>query len=353
MVNKSLLNFYSGKRVFITGHTGFKGSWLSYILDQNNAIVKGYALNPITNPNLFSDLDFSNKFKSIISNIKDYETLEKEILEFKPDFIFHMAAQPLVLESYREPYETFDTNFNGTLNLLEILKKNNLSTNVIIITSDKVYKNDGITGKNFKENDPLGGNDPYSASKAASEILVHSYIKSFFNNSTTKVTSVRAGNVIGGGDWSQDRLVPDIIKASIQNIVLEIRNPNATRPWQHVLDSSFAYLRLGYYISTNDLRNFGSWNFGPKEKSLSVSEIISICKNEGLLLNVNYAEIENKESKFLSLDTNKSTELLDWKSKWKSKEAVIYSISWYKDFLKGIAPSKLVIKDLNKFIGND
>ena len=141
MVNKSLLRYYSGKRVLITGHTGFKGSWLSYILDQNKALVKGYALKPITYPNLFSELEFSNKFTSIISNIKDFEIFEKEILEFKPDFIFHMAAQPLVFQSYRDPYETFETNFNGTLNLLEILKRNNLSTNVIIITSDKVYKN--------------------------------------------------------------------------------------------------------------------------------------------------------------------------------------------------------------------
>ena len=186
MVNKSLLNFYSDKRVLITGHTGFKGSWLSYILDQNNAIVKGYALNPITNPSLFFALDFSNKFKSIISNIKDYKTLEKEILEFKPDFIFHMAAQPLVLESYKDPYETFDTNFNGTLNLLEILKTNNLCTNLIIITSDKVYKNDGFTAKYFKENHTLGGNDPYSASKAVTEILVHSYIKSFLRIQKSK-----------------------------------------------------------------------------------------------------------------------------------------------------------------------
>lgn len=353
MVNKSLLNFFSGKRVFITGHTGFKGSWLSFILDQSNAFVKGYALNPITNPSLFFDLDFSNKFRSIISNIKNYEILEKELLEFKPDFIFHMAAQPLVLESFKDPYETFDTNFNGTLNLLEILKKNNLSTNLIIITSDKVYKNDGFSSKIFNENDSLGGNDPYSASKAATEILIHSYAKSFFDNSPTKVTSVRAGNVIGGGDWSKDRLVPDIIRSSIQNTVLEIRNPTATRPWQHVLDSTFAYLRLGYHLSKNDLGNFGSWNFGPNEKSLKVSDIIGICENEGLILNVNYVELENKESKFLSLDTSKSRELLDWQPKWKSQEAVINSVSWYKDFIQGVSPSKLIIRDLNKFIADD
>ena len=353
MVNKSLLNFYSDKRVLITGHTGFKGSWLSYILDQNNAIVKGYALNPITNPSLFFALDFSNKFKSIISNIKDYETLEKEILEFKPDFIFHMAAQPLVLESYKDPYETFDTNFNGTLNLLEILKTNNLCTNLIIITSDKVYKNEGFTAKYFKENDTLGGNDPYSASKAVTEILVHSYIKSFFENSKIKVTTVRAGNVIGGGDWSEDRLLPDIIRAFMHKTVLKIRNPNSTRPWQHVLDSLFAYLRIGYYLSNNDLCNFGSWNFGPKEKSLSVSDILNICENEGLFLDIDYVEIENNESKFLSLDSNKSRKILDWQSKWNSQEAVVHSISWYKDFIDGVNPSKLVIRDLNQFIGDD
>jgi len=352
MVNKSLLRYYSGKRVLITGHTGFKGSWLSYILDQNKALVKGYALKPITYPNLFSELEFSNKFTSIISNIKDFEIFEKEILEFKPDFIFHMAAQPLVFQSYRDPYETFETNFNGTLNLLEILKRNNLSTNVIIITSDKVYKNQGLN-KNFTENDPLGGDDPYSASKAAIEILVSSYSKSFFDNTRTKVTSARAGNVIGGGDWSDDRLVPDIMRAIINKSLLEIRNPNSTRPWQHVLDSSFAYLRLGYYLSRNDKSNFDSWNFGPKEKSLTVSEIIKISKDQGLEFNVNFTENKKKESKFLSLDSSKSREFLDWQPNWNAEESMIYSISWYKDFFSGISASKLVTADLNKFIGND
>ena len=348
MVNKSLLNFYSDKRVLITGHTGFKGSWLSYILDQNNAIVKGYALNPITNPSLFFALDFSNKFKSIISNIKDYKTLEKEILEFKPDFIFHMAAQPLVLESYKDPYETFDTNFNGTLNLLEILKTNNLCTNLIIITSDKVYKNDGFTAKYFKENHTLGGNDPYSASKSNRNLSAFLY-KKFFENSKIKVTTVRAGNVIGGGDWSEDRLLPDIIRAMHKTVKIK---SNSTRPWQHV--GFFVCLSENWlYLSNNDLCNFGSWNFGPKEKSLSVSDILNICENEGLFLDIDYVEIENNESKFLSLDSNKSRKILDWQSKWNSQEAVVHSISWYKDFIDGVNPSKLVIRDLNQFIGDD
>ena len=213
---KEVLNFYKGRRVFLTGHTGFKGSWLLYLLDSVGAIVTGYSLAPQTTPSLFSSLNFSRNISSIIGDIRDKENFQNAFNECKPEFVFHMAAQPLVIESYKNPNETFDINFTGTLNLLEILKEYDQKVQSVFITTDKVYENLELEIP-FLETDKLGGKDPYSASKAASEILIDSYIKSFFKDSNVFVATARAGNVIGGGDWSENRLIPDIIRAKIAN----------------------------------------------------------------------------------------------------------------------------------------
>ena len=223
---KEILNYYKGKRVLITGHTGFKGSWLAYILDSMGAEITGYSLKPNTEPSLFNSLEFSDNFISIIGDIRDKEKFKKAIEISNPEFIFHLAAQPLVIESYQNPKETFDINFTGTLNLLEILRELDLSVQVVFVTTDKVYENLEL-GVPFVETDKLGGKDPYSASKAASEILISSYNQSFFKDSNINIATARAGNVIGGGDWSINRLVPDIIKAKQKYIPLQIRNPKA------------------------------------------------------------------------------------------------------------------------------
>ena len=279
---KNFKKYFKNKKIIITGHTGFKGSWLSYILDKNNSIVKGYSLSPKTSPSLFSQLKFSDKFSSVIADINDFEKLRKEIVSFNPDIIFHLAAQPIVIESYNNPKYTFDTNFTGTLNLLEILREAKEECVCIFITTDKVYANNEQKNS-FKEDDKLGGNDPYSASKAASEILINSYFKSYFSKNNISIASVRAGNVIGGGDWSKFRLLPDIVRAHKDKSELNVRHPKAVRPWQHVLEPLFGYLELSQRLSNDKMKYSGSWNFGPKEDDIkTVSEVIQLAKSVGM-----------------------------------------------------------------------
>ena len=353
LVKDEILKFYSKKKVFITGHTGFKGSWLSYILDSYGAIIKGYSLLPATNPNLFDNLQFSNSYISVIDDIRNKEKFEKEILDFNPDFIFHLAAQPIVLNSIENPTETFDTNFNGTLNLLEIIRTNNLSVPTILITSDKVYKNLEY-GKPFKETDPIGGKDPYSASKAACEILIGSYLETFFSNSIFKIASVRAGNVIGGGDWGDHRLIPDIFRSKEQKTPVIIRNPDSTRPWQHVLESVFAYLLLGNKLSSNPKSFKGAWNFGPIENGISVNEVMNIIT--GIDNSIEYNIIrknKNNESRYLSLDISKAISKLKWKPTLTINEAIMRTALWYSNYYKNENAGQLITEDLNIFLNHD
>jgi CDP-glucose 4,6-dehydratase len=342
-----VLKQYKGKKVFITGHTGFKGAWLSYLLDKQGAITRGYALEPYTNPSLYSTLKFSNNHSNVISDINDYKKIKKEIKNFKPDYIFHLAAQPLVIESYNCPKYTFETNFNGTLNLLEVLKSYNLPITAVFITTDKVYENKELNIP-FSEEDKLGGEDPYSASKAASEILIHSYTTSFFKHSLVKLASARAGNVIGGGDWSDYRLVPDIIKAEFENEELKIRNPIATRPWQHVLEPLYGYLKLASLLEKNPTKYSGSWNFGPNLNDIkTVGEIIKIA--QGLEFNVSISEGDQafkKESKFLALDISRAKKQLGFIPKWSSEKALRYTLEWYKNFYDGKPVNELMEKDV-------
>lgn len=354
MVEDNSLDFFINKKIFITGHTGFKGSWLSYILDRNKSIVKGYSLSPNTTPSLYSKLKFSNQFTSVISNINDYVKLKEEIISFCPDIIFHLAAQPLVIESYKEPKYTFDTNFTGTLNILEILRDMDSKCVCIFVTTDKVYYNDDTNNK-FKEEDKLGGKDPYSASKAASEILINSYLHSYFFESKIAIASVRAGNVIGGGDWSNYRLIPDLINSHLNNTELNIRYPNAVRPWQHVLEPLFGYLSLAKKLYLNKSNYSGAWNFGPEMDDIkSVRDVIKIAQDEGLVLK--YSETKkNKfyESNFLSLDISKAKKTLLWKPKWNSETAIKKTIQWYLNFYKKNNTEILMEKDIKSYLKNE
>ena len=341
---------FSNKNVFITGHSGFKGSWLTFLLDQVGAYTKGYSLKPNTNPSLYDKLKFSDKHESIISDIRNSDRLKKEIENFNPDYIFHLAAQPLVIESYLNPKDTFEINFNGTLNLLEVVKQLELKCSVIIVTTDKVYYNEEQNIP-FKENDKLGGKDPYSASKATSEILIDSYLKSFFIDSKIKIASVRAGNVIGGGDWSENRLIPDIVRSIFEKKKLQIRNPKSTRPWQHVLEPLNGYLLLAIALDKNEKQFQGPWNFGPVEgDDKSVEELIEITKSLGFKLDVNFEKNEiQKEAKYLSLNIDKATKHLNWKPKWNSKSALNLTMLWYKDYYEGINPNSLIVNEIEKY----
>jgi len=346
-----VLEKFRGKKVLITGHTGFKGSWLSYLLDNHGAITLGYSLKPNTEPSLYEELEFSENHKSVISDINDFEKIKNVVNQFKPEFIFHLAAQPLVLESYENPKYTFETNFNGTLNLLEVIRIANLKTTAILITTDKVYENDDENTA-FSENDRIGGKDPYSSSKAVCELLINSYQHSFFKASETKVASARAGNVIGGGDWSNDRLIPDIIRFLFENKSIEIRNPLSTRPWQHVLEPLHGYLLLALKLNEKPNLFSGAWNFGPSEGDIkSVQEIIEIIKNQGFKKEFNYGDkLKFKEAKYLALKIEKAKTILDWKPKWNSETSIEKTLNWYKGYYNGTGVSQLIETDIKNYI---
>jgi len=339
------LEIYRGKKVFVTGHTGFKGSWLVKLLSMVGADVMGYSLEPNTIPNLFSVFGINSLCKSIIGDIRDKENLTKYILEFKPDFVFHLAAQPIVLTSYEEPSYTFDVNVIGTSNLLEAVKKlNKPNVNTIIITTDKVYEN---IEKDYayKETDRLGGYDPYSASKAASEIVVSSFRSSFFNpkdfdKHKNKVVSVRAGNVIGGGDWAKDRLVPDIIRALSSKEQIVVRNPNSIRPWQHVLEPLCGYLHVGKLMNEENLIE-GAINFGPYDNdTLKVGDMVILAIEIWGNGEYNCPNINNKphEANLLKLNIEKAISL-GWHPRWNAKEALSKSLEWYKTYYQN--PSQI------------
>lgn len=343
---------FKGKRVFITGHTGFKGAWLSYLLDKHGAIVKGYSLAPSTKPSLFNSLKFSSSFESVIEDIRAFSLLQKELNFFKPDYVFHLAAQPLVLESYRNPHETFTTNALGTLNILEVIRQANFSPVTIIVTTDKVYENleQNIP---FKEEDKLGGNDPYSASKSAAEMIVNSYQKSFCLKNILTIASARAGNVIGGGDWSKDRLIPDLIKAHFNQTKIEIRKPNATRPWQHVLEPLMGYIELALALEENPEKNQGAWNFGPKNKDIqTVKQIVEKSRSLGFANEVVYGKSEVEEANHLQLDISKAVDQLFWKPTWNCDVSIEKTLKWYKGYYLGESVEELIMNDYNDYIND-
>ena len=351
-----LLKQFSGKRIFITGHTGFKGSWLSYWLQMEGAEVKGYSLTPDTSPNLFESLQLESKMQSVIGDINDYRTLETEILSFKPDFIFHLAAQPLVRASYKDPLLTFQTNVCGTANVLQSLRFLDNPCTTVLITTDKVYQNNEWVYP-YRENDRLGGYDPYSASKACSELVISSFTNSYFNISNyashqKAIASARAGNVIGGGDWSTDRLLPDIVRSLTRDEDIVLRNPNAVRPWQHVLEPLFGYLLLAAKLS-GDVNTFsGGWNFGPSPTdNFSVSELANLTVStwQKGKVTVKGEDSAPHEAQLLRLDISKATGKLGWAPKLNAKQAIERTIRWYRRFYQGHDAEGLVQDDLNLY----
>jgi CDP-glucose 4,6-dehydratase len=328
---------YSGKKVFVTGHTGFKGAWLITWLNLLGAQVKGYALQPEYDECLFNLMHSSLNFENVIDDIRNRERLNKEILDFQPDYIFHLAAQPLVRRSYRIPAETFEVNAVGTANVLEAVRSINKKCTVIIITTDKVYENreqDVL----YNENDILGGYDPYSSSKACTELVVSSFRNSFFNiekidQHQIAIASVRAGNVIGGGDFSEDRIIPDIVRALQSQKVIEVRNPNAIRPWQHVLEPLGGYMLLGGLLNENPVKFSGAYNFGPNPPDhLSVKELVELSINtwgNGEWKDTSDSN-QPHEAGFLKLDITKAKEALGWQPKLDATSAIGWTIEWYK-----------------------
>ena len=329
-----MLDAYRGKRIFVTGHTGFKGSWLCEMLLMAGAEVYGYALRPPTKPSLFAQLKLAKRIKShVIGDVRDLKSLTAAIRVAKPDFVFHLAAQPLVRDSYRVPVETFDTNVMGTVNVLEAVRRIGRKCRVVCITTDKVYENDN-RGRAFKEGDPLGGCDPYSASKGACEIAIASYRRSFFSAAgcPVKVASARAGNVIGGGDWAADRIVPDAMRAFLAGRVLTVRNRRSTRPWQHVLEPLCGYLMLA--ASKED----SAFNFGPDEATVkTVGQLVTELKRHFPKAKANDLTDPKapKEAKLLQLDSAKAHKVLGWKPRWDFGRTIAATAEWYKTVAGG------------------
>jgi CDP-glucose 4,6-dehydratase len=328
MIN--LKNFYKNKKVLITGHTGFKGAWLTQTLLELGSVISGISLNP-KRDSLFNILNLKDKIEDHRVNILDYKRCNTIFSKFKPDIIFHLAAQPLVKLSYLKPIETHETNYLGTANILSLFSNYKFIKAGVFITTDKVYKNNDI-GLPFKEEDPLGGYDPYSASKAASELLIESWRKSFIDINSKGLASARAGNVIGGGDWAENRIIPDFFRSYYNNKNLEIRNPNATRPWQHVLEPLYGYLLLAMKLFNTPVSFSEAWNFGPdKEDVYSVIDLIENIRKH-VNLNSDLIKIigsDFHESKFLSLDSSKSNLRLGWRPKLKSKDSIKLITDWY------------------------
>ncbi|EES88885.1 CDP-glucose 4,6-dehydratase [Helicobacter canadensis] len=334
-------NIYKNKKIFITGHTGFKGSWLSLWLNLLGAKIYGYSLMPNTNPNHFKIINLQDKLaQNYFADINDLKKLEDAMVESDPEIIFHLAAQPLVRYSYKNPLETFQTNAMGTFNILNCARKLKSLKAIVIITTDKVYENkEWLWG--YREDETLGGYDPYSASKACAEIITNSMRQSFFNVEKFKQThqvliaSVRAGNVIGGGDWSEDRLIPDIIKGANESKTTIIRNPDSIRPWQHVLEPLCGYLALGEKLLKGEKEFATSFNFGPNnEGDLSVKNVLELATSLWNKISYEISVDLNAphEANLLMLDISKARKILGWKPVLDSRLSIEWTIEWYKKF---------------------
>jgi len=328
--------FWKGKKVFITGHTGFKGSWLSLWLQDMGAVVKGYALDPNTNPNLFTQAKVAQNMDSEIGDIIDLNHISESMKIFNPEVLIHMAAQPLVRLSYQEPVLTYTTNVMGTVNVLEAARKCNNLKAIVSVTTDKCYENKEWPW-GYRENEPMGGHDPYSSSKGCVELVTAGYRKSFFNDENSAfLASARAGNVIGGGDWSADRLIPDILKAFEKNEPVIVRNPMSTRPWQHVLEPLSGYLVLAQHLFEEGSNVAEGWNFGPKDEDCKpVSWILDrMVTNWGNGASWQLDKNNNPhEAGYLKLDCSKAAMRLNWYPKWNLEHTLESIINWHQQYI--------------------
>ncbi len=325
--------FYKGKKVLITGHTGFKGSWLCQILLNFGANICGIALEPNTNPNLFSLLNLQDKIENHYIDIRNYDEVKKVFDFFKPEIVLHLAAQPLVIDSYKNPKYTYDVNVMGTVNICECVRLSNSVKSFVNVTTDKVYENIEDPNHYYKEDEKLNGYDPYSNSKSCSELVTQSYIKSYFKDKKIAVSACRAGNVIGGGDFADNRIIPDCVRAAMANKPIQVRNPNSYRPYQHVLEADMFYLLLAMK-QYNDITIAGHYNIGPNEEDcISTKQLVDLFVDnwEGST----YVCTNNDgphEANFLKLDSSKARNTFGWKPRWCVKEAIFETVIWYREF---------------------
>jgi CDP-glucose 4,6-dehydratase len=353
-------SFWKNKRVFVTGHTGFKGSWLCLWLQNMGAVVTGYALSPESKPNLFELAEIAGGMTSNIGDILDQEKLRNALVESRAEIVFHLAAQPLVRASYQQPVETFATNIMGTAHLLESAKECPSIKVIQIITTDKVYKNYEWPWP-YRENDTLGGYDPYSASKAACELIVSSYRQSFFMTLGVSVSTARAGNVIGGGDWAADRLIPDCIRAFIEVRPVTLRQPESVRPWQHVLDPLMGYLLLAQRqweeayssIHSENWRFSQAFNFGPDSSGeATVGEVAkhaAITWGEQAKIIIQNDEEVPHEAGLLTLDPSLARQVIGWKTQWPVEQAIKHTVSWYRRQSSGESAKKICLEQISSY----
>lgn len=345
--------FWQGKRVLITGHTGFKGSWASLILSSFGAEVHGFSLAPPTNPSLFESANVQSQIKrSIIADIRDFGDISETVRSTKPEVILHMAAQSLVHASYDDPVGTYATNVMGTIHLLESARQLDDDCAIVNVTSDKCYENQEWIWP-YRENEPMGGHDPYSNSKACSELVTLAYRNSFFSDSGVKLASARAGNVVGGGDWADNRLVPDILNAHDNGETLEMRSPNAIRPWQHVLEPIAGYLLLAEKLSADANRFDGAWNFGPPDDDIKTVEWIAKRLFSHLNSNskIDIREHEFHEATLLKLDSSKARMKLGWAPKWNVDTALQKTVEWHLAKRAGLDMAEICHDQITSYIG--
>lgn len=337
-------NFWHGKNVFVTGHTGFKGAWLSFILNKFGANVTGYALEPAS-PSLFALIELDKKINSVTGDVRDFDALKKTFDAAKPEIVFHLAAQPIVIESYRNPAATYSTNVMGAVNILECIRQSSTVRNFLNVTSDKVYRNNEWSW-GYRETDLLDGIDPYSNSKSCAELVTACYRRSFFSEGVT-VATARAGNVIGGGDFAAYRIIPDCVRAALENKVIEVRNPNSVRPYQHVLEPLFAYMKI-VESGVSD-----SYNVGPNEEDcVATGDLVDIfCKSWGGGLSWKSSAVEQpREANFLKLDCSKIKAELNWKPRWNIEIAVAKIVEWTKIYQRRENISACMTQQIEKFL---
>jgi CDP-glucose 4,6-dehydratase len=347
-------DFWRGKHVLLTGHTGFKGAWMSLWLYSMGAKVHGFALAPPTSPSLFVEAKVSDLIQSNLGDIRDFESISKVVNDFKPEVVFHMAAQPLVRYSYDEPLETYATNVMGTAHLLESIRHIDTVRAVVNVTTDKCYENrEWVWG--YREDEAMGGYDPYSSSKACSELVTAAYRRSFLDKAGIAVATARAGNVIGGGDWAKDRLVPDILRAFENMQPVTIRNPNSIRPWQHVLEPLSGYLLLAEKLCTDPNVFSGAWNFGPQvDDAKSVGWIVEAMTNKwgkDASWSVDKGDHPH-EAHYLKLDISKVRQTMGWSPRWTLDKALDHTVAWHTSWLQGNDVRSQCIKQIEDYLAS-
>lgn len=351
---ESIFSFYKDKKVLITGHTGFKGSWLCRILIKAGAHVTGYSLLPSTAPSLFPICGVEEKIQSIIGDIRNLEKLLEVFDEVQPEIVFHLAAQPIVRDSYQNPVYTYETNVMGTVNICEAVRQHPCVKSFLNVTTDKVYKNNEWEW-GYREDEPLDGYDPYSNSKSCSELVTHSYINSFYNNMRVAVSTARAGNVIGGGDFANDRIIPDCVRAAIDGRDIVVRNPHSIRPYQHVLEPLAVYLTIAM-CQYKDKKYAGFYNVGPDEYDcISTGELVDFfCKYWGDGLKwVNQSDGGPHEANFLKLDCSKVKRIYKWRPRWGVEEAIKRTVEWTKGYAAGSNVANCMDEQIGDFFGSD